>query len=168
MKRLLLLIATLVLTASQLSAQNYIVVNSEKIFKSIPAYNQAISDLDALAKQYQAEVDEKFESIEALYNNYMESKHALSSSDQQAYEQLILDKEKLAQQFREGIFGKEGSLLKKRQEMIRPIQQKVFSTIEEYAKKIGADMVLDSSNNPTILYNNPNIEQTQQIIDLLK
>ena len=52
MKRLIL-IAAFILTAGTLAAQNYIIVNSEKVFKSIDAYNTAISDLDKLAKQYQ-------------------------------------------------------------------------------------------------------------------
>ena len=70
MKRLIL-IAAFLLTAGALSAQNYIIVNSEKVFKSVEAYNTAISDLDSLAKQYQEQVDAKFEEVETLYNNYM-------------------------------------------------------------------------------------------------
>ena len=98
MKRLIFL-AALVCTAATAAAQNYIVVNSEKIFKSLDAYNTAISDLDELAKQYQAQV---------------------------------------------------------------------FAAIEAYARTAGADVVLDSSNNPTLLYSSPAVERTQQVIDALK
>ena len=73
MKRLIL-IAAFILTAGTLAAQNYIIVNSEKVFKSIDAYNTAISDLDKLAKQYQDQVDAKFAEVEALYNNYVSQK----------------------------------------------------------------------------------------------
>ena len=59
-------------------------------------------------------------------------------------------------------------LIKTRIEKISPIQKRVFSAIETYAKQAGADLVLDSSNNPTLLYNNPEVERTQQVIDLLK
>ena len=79
MKRLILLAAG-VLSAGILSAQNYIVVNSEKIFKSIDAYNDTIEELDSLAKQYQKQVDEKFAEVEALYNNYQYQKASLSSA----------------------------------------------------------------------------------------
>lgn len=58
--------------------------------------------------------------------------------------------------------------MKKRVEMIQPIQKKVFAAIEAYAKQAGADLVLDSANNPTLLYTNPSIERTQQVIDVLK
>ncbi|WP_417015842.1 OmpH family outer membrane protein [Alistipes sp.] len=167
MKRLIL-VAAAILTAGVLSAQNYIIVNSEKIFKSIDAYNQAIEKLDSLAKQYQSQVDARFNEVETLYNNYQYQKASLSSTTRQARENEILAKEKEAQQYQESLFGKEGTLMKQRIEMISPIQKEVFAQIEAYAKQTGADLVLDSSNNPTLLYNNPSVERTQQVIDLLK
>lgn len=167
MKRLIL-IAAFLLTAGALSAQNYIIVNSEKVFKSVEAYNTAISDLDSLAKQYQEQVDAKFEEVETLYNNYMAQKVSLSASARQAREALILAREKEAQQFQESLFGQEGVLMQKRLELIQPIQKRVFAAIEAYAGQAGADLVLDSSNNPTLLYNNPSVERTQQVIEALK
>lgn len=167
MKRLIL-IAAFLLTVGALSAQNYIIVNSEKVFKSVEAYNTAISDLDSLAKQYQEQVDAKFEEVETLYNNYMAQKASLSASARQAREALILAREKEAQQFQESLFGQEGVLMQKRLELIQPIQKRVFAAIEAYAGQAGADLVLDSSNNPTLLYNNPSVERTQQVIEALK
>ncbi len=167
MKRLILLAAG-VLSAGILSAQNYIVVNSEKIFKSMDDYNNTIEELDSLAKQYQKQVDDKFAEVETLYNNYQYQKASLSSASRQARENEILAKEKEAQKFQESLFGQEGTLMKTRIEKISPIQKKVFDTIEAYAKQVGADLVLDASNNPTLLYNNPAVERTQQVIDLLK
>ena len=154
MKRLIL-IAAFILTAGTLAAQNYIIVNSEKVFKSIDAYNTAISDLDKLAKQY-------------LYNNYQVQKTSLSAAARQVRENAILQKEKEAQEYQESLFGQEGTLMKKRVEMISPIQKQVFAAIEAYAKQVGADLVFDSANNPTLLYNNPAVERTQQVIDALK
>ena len=156
------------LTAGTLSAQNYIIVNSEKIFKSLDNYNQAITSLDELAKQYQSEVDAKYEEIETLYNTYQSQKQSLSAATRQARENEIITKEQEAQEYQESLFGQEGELMKKRLELIQPIQEQVFGAIESYAKEVGADMVLDSSNNPTLLYNNPAIERTQQVIDALK
>ncbi|WP_308501873.1 OmpH family outer membrane protein [uncultured Alistipes sp.] len=167
MKRLILLAAAL-LTTGVISAQNYIIVNSEKIFKSVDAYNEAIESLDTLAKQYQSQVDARFAEVETLYNTYQAQKASLSSTTRQARENEILGKEKAAQEYQESLFGKEGTLMKKRVELITPIQKEVFAAIEAYAKEVGADLVLDSSNNPTLLYNNPAVERTQQIIDRLK
>ena len=167
MKRLILL-AVFALSAAMVSAQNYIVVDSEKIFKSLDAYNTAISDLDELAKQYQVQVDAKFAEVETLYNNYVYQKASLTAATRQVREEAILAKEQEAQQFQEGIFGQEGSLMKKRVELIQPIQKKVFAAIEAYARTAGADVVLDSSNNPTLLYASSAVERTQQVIDALK
>ena len=167
MKRLIL-IAAFVLSAGTLDAQNYIIVNSEKVFKSIDAYNTALSTLDKLAEQYQDMVDAKFAEVETLYNNYMNQKASLTAATRQTRENDILAKEKAAQEYQETLFGNDGTLMKKRVEMIEPIQKKVFSAIEAYAKQVGADVVLDSANNPTLLYSNPSVDRTQQVIDVLK
>ena len=167
MKRLIL-IAAFVLSAGTPAAQNYIIVNSEKVFKSIDAYNTALSTLDKLAEQYQDMVDAKFAEVETLYNNYMNQKASLTAATRQTRENDILAKEKAAQEYQETLFGNDGTLMKKRVEMIEPIQKKVFSAIEAYAKQVGADVVLDSANNPTLLYSNPSVDRTQQVIDVLK
>ena len=167
MKRLIL-IAAFVLSAGTLAAQNYIIVNSEKVFKSIDAYNTALSTLDKLAEQYQDMVDAKFAEVETLYNNYMNQKASLTAATRQTRENDILAKEKAAQEYQETLFGNDGTLMKKRIEMIEPIQKKVFAAIEAYAKQAGADVVLDSANNPTLLYTNPSVERTQQLIEILK
>ena len=164
MKRLIL-IAAFVLSAGTLAAQNYIIVNSEKVFKSIDAYNTALS---TLAEQYQDMVDAKFAEVETLYNNYMNQKASLTAATRQTRENDILAKEKAAQEYQETLFGNDGTLMKKRVEMIEPIQKQVFSAIEAYAKQVGADVVLDSANNPTLLYSNPSVDRTQQVIDVLK
>ena len=167
MKRLIL-IAVFVLTTGTLAAQNYIIVNSEKVFKSIDAYNTALSTLDKLAEQYQDMVDAKFAEVEPLYNNYMNQKASLTAATRQTRENDILAKEKAAQEYQETLFGNDGTLMKKRIEMIEPIQKQVFSAIEAYAKQVGADVVLESANNPTLLYSNPSVDRTQQVIDVLK
>ena len=167
MKRLIL-IAAFVLSAGTLAAQNYIIVNSEKVFKSIDAYNTALSTLDKLAEQYQDMVDAKFAEVETLYNNYMNQKASLTAATRQTRENDILAKEKAAQEYQETLFGNDGTLMKKRIERIEPIQKQVFSAIEAYAKQVGADVVLDSANNPTLLYSNPSVDRTQQVIDVLK
>ena len=167
MKRLLLTIALMLGIAAMASAQNYAVVNSEKIFKSIDSYNAAITELDKLANDYQAEVDKKFEDVETLYNKYMERRDQLNAASQQATEQRILEMEQEATKYQESIFGTDGTLMKRRLELIQPIQQKVFATIEEYAKKKGFDMIIDISQNATMLYYSAKADHTQAVIDML-
>jgi len=115
MKRLFL---TVVLAAAGWCAyaQNYMIVDSEKIFKSIDAYNTAIKDLDKMAEEYQKQVDDKFAEIETLYNNYQQQKASLSATTRQVLEDTILSKEKDATALQESLFGKDGTLMKKRLE----------------------------------------------------
>ena len=111
MKRLFL---TVVLAAAGWCAyaQNYMIVDSEKIFKSIDAYNTAIKDLDKMAEDYQKQVDDKFAEIETLYNNYQQQKASLSATTRQVLEDTILSKEKDATALQESLFGKDGTLMK--------------------------------------------------------
>ena len=167
MKRLILTLA-LVLSAAFASAQNYAVVNSEKIFKSIDQYNQAISQLDQMANDYQKQVDLKFDEVEKIYNAYMARRAQLSQASQQANEENILKLEQEAQKYQESIFGTDGELMKKRLELIQPIQKKVFDTIKQYAEKKGYDMIIDISQNATMLYYSERADHTDEIIATLK
>lgn len=167
MKRLILTLA-LVLSAAFASAQNYAVVNSEKIFKSIDQYNQAISQLNQMANDYQKQVDLKFDEVEKIYNAYMARRAQLSQASQQANEENILKLEQEAQKYQESIFGTDGELMKKRLELIQPIQKKVFDTIKQYAEKKGYDMIIDISQNATMLYYSERADHTDEIIAILK
>ena len=168
MRRFILVLALVLGLSFAASAQNYALVNSEKIFKSIESYNTAISELDKMAQEYQAEVDEKFKAVENLYNAYMQRKSQLTEASQAANEENIIKKEQEATEFQESIFGTDGELMKKRLELIQPIQKLVFSTIEEYAKAKGYDMVIDISQNATMLYYSPKADHTEAIIAELK
>ena len=168
MKRLILTLALVLGIATMASAQDYAVVNSEKIFKSIDQYNQAITQLDQMANDYQTKVDTKFEEVEKIYNAYMQRRSQLSAASQQANEENILKLEQEAQKYQESIFGTDGELMKKRLELIQPIQKRVFEAIETYAKQKGYDMIIDISQNATMLYYSERADHTDEIIALLK
>ena len=150
------------------AAQNYIVVDSEKIFKSVEAYNTALTELDRLAEVYQAQVDAKFKEVETLYNNYMARKSTMNAASQNAIENQILNKEQEAAKFQESIFGTDGTLMKRRIELIQPIQQRVFKAIEEYSQQMGYELVLDVAQNAQVLYYSPKADHTQAIIERMK
>jgi outer membrane protein len=158
----------MVLSMGMASAQNYMVVDSEKVFKSISEYNTALDTIEDLAEQYQKNVDAKFDAVETLYNNYMNQRASLSEGVRQQYEQAILQKEAEATEYQESLFGTDGELMKKRLELIQPIQERVFSTIEIFSKQYGYDLVIDISANPTVLYYSSNVDFTERIINALK
>lgn len=167
MKRIILTAMFALATLGIASAQKYCIIDSEKVFKSLDEYNKAMTQLDELGKAYQTEVDNKYKSIESLYNNYMAQKASLSASTRSTIEQQILQKEEEAQKYQQELFGENGTLMKRRVELIKPIQTKVFAAIEKYAKANGYDLVLDKASNASILYSGEAIDHTAQIIEEL-
>ena len=168
MKRTILTAILALATFGLTSAQNYFVIDSEKVFKSLAEYNEALTKLDQLGKEYQAEVDNRYKSIESLYNNYMAQKSSLSTTARASIEQQILSKEEAAQKYQQEVFGENGTLMKKRIELIKPIQEKVFAAIEKYAKANGFDLAIDKASNASLLYFNSTLDRTTQIIEELK
>ncbi len=168
MKRLVVLFVALFASISALSAQNYMVVDSEQIFMSMPQYTEALSELESLAEGYQKKVDEQFAQIETLYNNYVVQRNSLTAADRTSRESEILRKEEAANEYQESIFSTEGVLMQRRIELISPIQKRVFAAIESYAKANGFDIVLDLASNATILYYNSSVDRTDAVIQALK
>lgn len=168
MRRVIVAFVALVLSITAVSAQNYMVVNSEKIFKSIGEYTAALDQIESLSQEYQAQVDAKFRDVETLYNNYIAQRNSLSDYQRQQREQEILQREQEATDFQESIFGTDGELMKRRMALIQPIQQRVFQIIENFSKEYGYDLVIDIAANPTVLYYSSKIDFTQRLIDALK
>ena len=168
MKKLVLLTVVFMLAGFTAMAQNYIVVDSEKIFKSIAAYNEANSTLEKLAETYQKNIDDEYEKVEQMYNDYIQQKAYLSESTRQSREDAIINREKEILAYQEQIFGQEGEWMKKRVELITPIQEKVFGVITKYAEANGQALVMDINSNPTVLYYSPKADKTEEIIKLLK
>ncbi len=168
MKRMIVALVAMVLSLTAVSAQNYMVVDSEKIFKSITSYNNALEQLDKLAQDYQTKVDAKFAEVEKLYNSYVSQRASLSDYTRQQREQQILQLEQEATEYQESIFGTDGELMKRRMELIQPIQKRVFNAIESFSKQYGYDLVIDISANPTVLYYSEKVDFTQRIINALK
>ncbi len=167
MRRFFLLVATLATTTFAM-AQSVIIVDSEKIFKSLDSYNSALAEVDQLSKDYQAQVDAKFNEVEEMYNYYVTHKAEYSIQVRQSREAQILAMEQSATKLQEQYFSKDGAIMKRRVELIAPIQDMVFSTIEKYAESHGADVVIDESSNPSLLYGASKVNHTQGVIEALK
>lgn len=168
MKRIIIALAAIVIGLGSASAQKYIVVDSEKIFRSIAQYNSAISTLDAMARDYQSKVDAAYAKVESMYNTYVSQKQSMTEAARVAQEQAILAEERKVAEYQESIFGNDGLMMKKRIELIQPVQQKVFKAIDDYAKSGGYDMVLDTAANAAMLYHSEAVDHTNKIIELLK
>lgn len=167
-KTVLILVAMLTMSAGTALAQNYMVVDSEKVFKSIDAYNTALEQLNAESEKYQKQVDEAFDQLETMFNDYQNRKASMTASERQQAEQRIVNRENEITKFQEEVFGDEGTIMKKRVESIKPIQDKVFAAINKYAEGKGYDIVIDIASNPTVLYYKPSVNHTDAIIAIVK
>ena len=148
-------------------AQNTMIVNSEKIFKGLPEYNNAVSSLDKLSTDYQKKIDEAYSAVEKMYNEYQSQRQYLSDRDRQSREDAIISREKEVTKAQQDFFGPEGELMKKRIELVKPIQDRVFKAINDYAAANGVSMVVDEASNATLLYFDPRMDKTEELIKLL-
>ncbi len=164
----LFIIAALALVSMAAGAQNYIVVNTETIFKSISSYTSATNTLDQLAKTRQSEIDAAFAQIETMYNAYMQQKAMLGEAARAQQEKVIIDREAEATKRQEDIFGPEGEMMKRRTELLKPIEDRVLNAIKSYAATVGGALVLDVAENPMVLYYAPSVDRTQEIINMLR
>ena len=167
MKKAFLILASLVFGMGAALAQNYMVVDSEKVFKSIDAYNKALAEGEADAQRYQKQVDDAFDQLEQAFNTYQQRKASMNAADRAAEEQRIVAREEEIKKFQSDTFGEEGTVFKKRVGLIKPIQDRVFAAIEKYAADHGYDIVLDIASNPTVLYYKPSVNHTDAIIAIV-
>lgn len=169
MKKLILLcVAQVVIAATAYGAGGVMIVDSEKIFKSVAGYTEAISQVDSLSLALQAQVDAKFEKIEQAFEKYAAERSLLTASQRSDRETTILVQEKMATDFQKLHFAEDGTIMKRRVELIAPIQSRVFGAIEAYATQEGFDVVIDKSGNASIIYYSQGVDRTEQIIEKLK
>lgn len=168
MRKLLVLTVLSVFAAGTVLAQNHMIVNSETIFRSIDEYNQAVSEIDSMAQTYQDNIDEAYEKVEAQYNTYIQQKSSLTQAQQQEREEAIINNEKRIAEYQEKVFGSEGTLVTMRTEKLEPIQKRVFEAISTYAKGHGFGIALDVATNPLVVYYDPALDKTDEIIAILK
>lgn len=168
MKKGILLVFALFMASVTMEAQRFCYVDVEKILESVEDYKTAQSKLDQFASKWNQEVAQKYREIEQLYNKYQADKVLLSDNAQKQREDEIIQKEQEARDFQKAKFGPEGELFKKRQELVKPIQDKVYAAIEAYAQKRGFDFIFDRSSDASMLYANPELDKTQDLIDNIK
>lgn len=150
MKNLILLI---ILFVGQLTfAQKYAFVDSEYILRNVPAYEAANEQLSQLSAKWQKEVEQRFEEVTQLYQNYQTENVFLSNEMKVKRENEIVEKEKEAKQLQQNYFGQEGELFKRRESLIKPIQDEIYSAIADIAADNNIAAVFDNASGMGIMY----------------
>jgi outer membrane protein len=166
MKRILLLTFLMMLCMLGYS-QKYAVVDSEYILKKIPNYKAALEQLDKLAQLYQKDVQSKFDDVDQAYRAYQAEKVLLTEAQKRNREAELQKKELDANELQRKYFGPEGLMLKKREELLRPFYDQVFSAVKELATDGGYSLILDKANNPSVMFASPKIDKSDEVLQKL-
>lgn len=165
MKRFLLSI--IIFLPLMLNAQKYACVNTEYILSNIPDYASAQSKLDKQSAAWQKEIEDKFQEIDKLYKTFQQEAYLLPENLKRKREDELKAKEAEARELQTKYFGPGGELDKKRAELMKPIQDRVYNAIERIAKEKGYAFILDKSGSATLLYVSAKYDVSDQVLDLL-
>ena len=164
-KVLLILVISFLATITQ--AQKFAYVDTDYILTKIPEFNQAQDKLDALSADWQKEIETKYADVDQMYRSYQQDQVLLTDEMKLKREEAIIKKEKSAKALQQKYFGPEGELYIKRQELIKPIQDKIYDSIQQLATNNKYAIVFDSSSDLIMLYKNNNLDKSDKVLDLL-
>ena len=164
MKKLFLLaICSLVLTAASF-AQKYAIIDTKYILDKMPDYSTAQKALDDMATNWQKEIDNMQQELDRMYKDFEAEQVMLSDDLKKKREDQLFVKEKGLRDLQRKRFGFEGDLFKKRQELIKPIQDKVYNAVQKLAVARGYDFILDKSEGITVIFADPKLEKSDDVL----
>lgn len=147
------------------SAQRFAYVNSQYILSQIPDYKAAQDQLNQIAIEWQKEIENKYSEIDQLYKAYKADEVLLTDEMKQQRQAEITQKEEAVKALQKQHFGVNGDLFKKRQDLVKPIQDKVYNAVEDLARKDNLAIIFDeSSDDVTILYANPKYDKSDEVL----
>ncbi|MCC7233520.1 MAG: OmpH family outer membrane protein [Bacteroidia bacterium] len=162
---LLLLSGVLCLIAARpASAQKYCYVNTEYILENIPDYKSAQEQLDNLSITWQKEIEDRYAIIDKLYKAYQAEQVLLTEDMKKRRQDEITQKEKDVKDLQKKRFGYEGDLFKKKQELVKPIQDKIYNAVKKMATDQSYAVVFDKSGDLIMLYTNPKYDKSDEIL----
>jgi len=148
-------------------AQRFAYVDTEYILKNIPAYQAAQDQLDNQAVEWQKEIEEIYAKIDKMYKDFQAEKVLLTEEMRVKRENAIVEKEKEAKNIQKQYFGKEGELYKKRQELIKPIQDDIFNAVKEVAGEGNFAVIFDTAGGMSMLFNDPKYDKSDDVLEKL-
>ncbi|HEX2934051.1 MAG TPA: OmpH family outer membrane protein [Bacteroidales bacterium] len=167
MRKLIVLSVLFALTAMSAMAQKFAYVDSEYILNNIPSFKGAQEQVDKLSQEWQKEIEAKYADIDKMYKSYQSEKVLISDEMKTKREDEIIKKEKEVKDLQKKYFGSDGMLNKKRQELIKPIQDEVFNAVKEIALEQGYAIIFDTASNPGVLYSNPKNDKSDEVLQRL-
>lgn len=164
MKQIILTIAFVAACAFGASAQKFALVDMEYILKNVPTYEMANEQLNQISQRWQKEVETKAKEAETLYKNYQADMVFLTDEQKKKKEEEIVAKEKEATELRYKYFGPEGELYKKRQSLMKPIQDEVYNAVKKVSEERGYQVIFDRASASEIVFASPRIDVSNEVL----
>ena len=164
MKKLILILAIAVAGTVGAAAQKFAMVDMEYILKNVPIYEMANEQLNQLSQRWQKEVEAVGKEAETMYQSYLSDKVFLTEEQAKKREEEIVAKEKEATELRYKYFGPEGELYKKRQSLLKPVQDDVYNAIKKVADERGYQAIFDRASASDIIYASPRIDVSNEVL----
>ncbi len=167
MKKSILLSVLLFAFSMMANAQRFALIDMEYILKNIPAYERANEQLDQVSKKWQSEVETLSNEAQKLYKNYQSETVFLSAEQKTKRENEIVEKEKAAGELKRKYFGPEGELFKKRESLIKPIQDEIYNAVKSIAETKGYSAIIDRASATSIIFASPQIDISNEVLSKL-
>ncbi len=164
MKKIALTLSLIAAVVFGMQAQKFASVDIAYVMKNIPAFESANEQLNQISKKWQSEVDEQMKEVQQLYKNYQTELVFLSEEMKVKREDEIIEKEKAAQEVKRKYFGPEGELYKKRESLMKPIQDEVYEAIKSISEKKNLDLVFDKSSAMSAIFVSPKIDISDEVL----
>ena len=159
------LIICLLMSVTTAQAQGrYGIVDTKYILDKMPEYKEAQKKLDQFSEQWQKEIDDKQQALDKMYKDYEAEQVMLSDELKKKRENELFLKEKEVRDLQRKRFGFEGDLFKKRQELVKPIQDRVYNAIQKLAVNRQFDFILDKSEGITVIFADPKLDRSEDIL----
>lgn len=167
MKKIALSLLLIVAAVLGASAQKFALVDMEYILKNVPAYEMANEQLNQLSQRWQKEVEALSKEADAMYKQYLSDKVFLTEEQVKTREAEIVAKEQEATELRYKYFGPEGELYKKRQTLMKPIQDDVYNAVKKLSEERGYQTIFDRASSANIIYASPRIDVSNEVLSKL-
>ena len=148
-------------------AQRYAIIDTKYILSKLPEYVDADKKLQAISDQWQKEIDNMQAQLNDMYKNYDAEQYMLSDDLKKKREDEIYNKEKAVRDLQKRRFGYQGDLFTEREKLVKPIQDKVYNAVQKMAVAHGYDFVLDKSEGITIIFADPKLDRSNDILQEL-
>src|ERR1700759_1766079 len=167
MKKLLLIALLAIGFAYSSSAQKYAIIDTKYILSKLPEYVDADKKLQQISDQWQKEIDDMQAQLNDMYKNYDAEQYMLSDDLKKKREDELFNKEKEIRDLQKKRFGYEGDLFKEREQIVKPIQDKVYNAVQKMAVAHGYDFVLDQSEGITVIFADPKLDRSNDVLQQL-